>query len=287
METNPYVSTAWAGRLPGFTTPPRRVVSLVPSITESLYDLGAGGLLVGCTDYCTHPARETAALDKVGGPKDVRVGDVLALSPDFVIASQEENQKEAVEALAASGLSVWVIHPRSVSQAFEVLWGLAHIFQSDAAVYRILSLEPSYEWTKAAAGNSRPWRYFCPIWYEENPVLGGRWMTFNASTYPADLLAALGGQNVFAGAVREGGGDGSAYPWVSAQALRQVDPEIILLPDEPYPFSALDAQGLRSLFPMIKAVRDEKLILLDGSLITWYGTRLARALDVLPNLLGI
>src|SRR3974377_1568160 len=116
MEDNPFRSPAWAGLLPSFSSPPCRVISMVRSITESLFELGLGGVMVGCTDYCTRPARETVRMDKIGGPRDVRIADVLALNPDFIIASQEENQKETVDSLQESGLPVWVIHPRSINQ---------------------------------------------------------------------------------------------------------------------------------------------------------------------------
>jgi ABC-type Fe3+-hydroxamate transport system substrate-binding protein len=289
-EGNPFESAAWVDMLPNFEVPPQRVVSLVPSLTESLFDLGFGASVVGCTDYCIHPADGIARLARVGGPQTARIADILALSPDLVLAGQEENSPELVAELRARGIAVWVVCPRTVEQSIEVLWGMAHLFATDTAVYRILALEPAFEWTRMAMANNPPWRYFCPIWLEEEPGKPRRWMTFNQDTYMADLLKAFGGENVFAQKTRDGaaiGSDAAHYPWVSDDEVRQAAPEVILLPSEPYEFGEARRMLVAGAFDDTPAVRDSRVILLDGSLIIWAGTRLARALDELPGLLGL
>ena len=97
-----------------FHHPPKRVVSLVPSMTESLFDLGLGDVVVGITDYCIYPAELLKNLPRVGGTKDVSEDEILDLKPDFVIANQEENSRQLVEKLEAAGIRVWVTFPKSV-----------------------------------------------------------------------------------------------------------------------------------------------------------------------------
>src|SRR5215813_10122637 len=95
------------------STPPRRVVSLVPSVTESLFDLNLGDRLIAITDYCVYPEAGVARLPRIGGTKNPDVGRIINLSPDLVIANQEENRKEDVLALQEAGIPVWVMFPRT------------------------------------------------------------------------------------------------------------------------------------------------------------------------------
>ncbi len=130
---------------------PRRVVSLVPSATASLFDLGLGRALVGISDYCTYPAEQLAGLPRIGGPKDLRVADILSLQPDLIIANQEENDRAAVEALAAAGAKVWLTFPLNVHAAIKDLWTLANLFRSDVAMQQVDFLERAVEWAEMAA----------------------------------------------------------------------------------------------------------------------------------------
>src|SRR4029453_6350920 len=99
----------------------RRIVSLVPSLTESLFALGLGDRVIGVTDWCVHPADAVAKLPKVGGTKDTPIEAILALAPDLVIANHEENTKRSVERLEAAGLDVWVTYPRTVREGAALL----------------------------------------------------------------------------------------------------------------------------------------------------------------------
>jgi iron complex transport system substrate-binding protein len=289
-ENTPFESEAWLGMLPSFDVPPRRVVSLVPSLTESLFDLGFGAAVVGCTDYCIYPAEGVSRLTHVGGPRTVRIDDLLALNPDLVLAGHEENSPELVADLRERGIAVWVVCPRTVEESIQVLWGMAHLFATDTAAYRILALEPAFEWTRMAMANNPPWRYFCPIWLEEEPGTPRRWMTFNQETYMTDLLKTFGGENVFAENTRAGaeaGSPASHYPWVSDDEVRQAMPEVILLPSEPYEFGEPQCDLVASVLHETPAVQTGRVLLVDGTLIIWAGTRLARALDELPGLFAM
>ncbi|HQF44758.1 MAG TPA: helical backbone metal receptor, partial [Anaerolineaceae bacterium] len=120
---------------------PHRVVSLVPSITESLFDLGAGSLVVGITDYCVHPADGLARIKRVGGTRSPHMEEILSLQPDLVIVNQEENSRELVEMLDKSGLTIWLIFPRSVRDTLNILWTMTDLFQLEEAVLRLRILE--------------------------------------------------------------------------------------------------------------------------------------------------
>lgn len=282
-----------------FERPPQRVVSLVPSITESLFDLGLGAAVVGITDYCIHPAQELADLPRLGGPRDPRLEDILALKPDLVLANWEENSRGTVEALEAEGVPVWVSFPRSVQGAIETLWGLVGIFHSQPASLRLQTLELTLDWATEAASARPSLRCFCPIWRGQLPDGTRWWMTFNQGTYCHDLLRLVGCQNVFAQRERRypleadlrlaeaqsAGERDTRYPCVTLDEIRAAQPEVILLPNDPFTFDEKHRQELLDLLVDTPAARKGRVLLVDGSLVTWPGTRLARALRELPALL--
>jgi ABC-type Fe3+-hydroxamate transport system substrate-binding protein len=281
-----------------FHQPPQRVVSLVPSLTESMFDLGFGGALVGITDYCIHPTGAIAALPRLGGTKAPNIEAILDLSPDLVLANQEENQRQSVEALEAYGVPVWVTFPKTVRESLDTLWTLTGIYHSREAAARLQTLEVTLEWAAAAALEKAKIRYFCPIWYQESVQTPLWWMTFNQYTYSHDLLKILGGANVFADRQRrypleadlglapaeEPGERDTRYPRISFDEIIQAQPQIILLPDEPFEFQAEHEELLHDKLAESPAVKDGRIHRVDGSLITWFGTRLARALQELPAL---
>jgi ABC-type Fe3+-hydroxamate transport system substrate-binding protein len=279
--------------------PPQRVVSLVPSLTESLFELDLGETVVGITDYCTQPDKSVSGLPRMGGPGNARLEDILRLEPDLVFAGREENPRVLVESIQEAGIPVWLVSPRTVRQAMDMLWQMARLFQSDKAFMHLIPLETSLEWAQAVGEDTQPWTYFCPIWTETGRDGASWWMSFNRETYSADLLRYFGGVNVFAGRERrypiqadlgstppeEPGDRDVRYPRVTAAEMIAAQPQVILLPDEPYVFDDNQAAQLQDLLCETPAVQNGKMIRLDGSLITWYGTRLARALVELPGIL--
>ncbi|MGQ0603968.1 MAG: helical backbone metal receptor [Anaerolineales bacterium] len=277
--------------------PPRRVVSLVPSVTESLFDLGCGERVVGVTEYCVHPAARVSGLPKIGGTKNPDLGAIKALQPDLIIANQEENRKEDVEALRAEGFNVWVTFPCTVAQTFEHLWDLIRLFDVPHMSQAIDAMERVYEWAARAAEDNPGISVFVPIWREPKGTDSPRWwMTLNRETYVHDLLRACGGANVFADRVRRyplAADLGEAppvepspehdtrYPRVTPAEVAARVPEVILLPSEPYPFTEADRAAFDSQ-PEILAVQHRRIHLVDGTLLTWPGTRVGRALSELP-----
>ncbi|QYJ15500.1 Vitamin B12-binding protein [Rubrobacter xylanophilus DSM 9941] len=246
---------------------PRRIVSLVPSLTEALFTFGAGERVVGRTRYCTQPPRAVRRVATVGGTKKVDVERVLALGADLVVAVREENRREDVEELRRAGVEVFLGEPRTVAEALGMLWELARRVgtpRADAFLKRtervIRRLESSLP--------ERPRRVFVPVW--ENPL-----MTVGAGTYAHDVLRLCGGENVFEDRMR--------YPEVSPEEVEARRPEVVLLPDEPYPFSAAELSGYYGLD--IPAAYSDSIFLVDGKLLTWYGPRMAGSLAQLAALL--
>lgn len=281
-----------------FSHPPRKVVSLVPSLTESLFDLGFGSSVIGITDYCVHPAKALQSLPRLGGPKNPNLDQIRDLKPDLILLNQEENPRAVIEALQADGLPIWVTFPRTVREALDILWTLAGVYQSPTAAARIETIERAVKWNLASIEENRSTRYFCPIWQDSDGGGTQWWMTFNQNTYAADVLKVFGGENVFADRRRryplaadlgkadeqDPGEADTRYPRVVLDEIRLAAPEIILLPDEPFVFGEIHRSEICMLLGETPAVKNGRVHLIDGSMITWHGTRLARAVQELPAL---
>jgi ABC-type Fe3+-hydroxamate transport system substrate-binding protein len=283
------------------TEPPRRVVSLVPSVTESLFDLGCGERVVGVTEYCIHPAAGVAGLPKIGGTKNPDLGAIRALQPDLIIANQEENRKDDVDALRAGGCNVWVTFPCTVAQTFQHLWDIVRLFDVPQMSQSIDAIERVYEWAARAAEDNPGVGVFVPIWREPKGTDSPRWwMTFNRGAYAHDLLRVCGGANIFAERVRRyplAADLGEAppvepspehdtrYPRVTPAEVAARSPQVILLPSEPYPFTEADRAAFDS-FPDLPAVQHNRIYPVDGTLLTWPGTRVGRALAEVPAFLS-
>jgi ABC-type Fe3+-hydroxamate transport system substrate-binding protein len=253
----------------GLERPPTRIVSLVPSITESLFALGLGPRVVGVTDWCVFPAEAVAGLPKLGGTKDPDVAAITALAPDLVIANREENTRRVVERLQGAGVRVWVTYPRTVREAVVLLRELAAL-GAPAAVEVVDAVEAAVAEAEAARP-AAPVRVFCPIWRDP-------WMSVGADTYAHDILALSGGANVFADH------PGRRYPRVSLAEVEAAAPEVVLLPDEPYPFGPRDVEELGRLDT--PAGREGRIHCIDGTWVSWYGPRIRPALAALRRLLG-
>ena len=245
----------------------RRIVSLVPSLTEALFAFGLGDRVVGVTDWCVHPARDVADLPKVGGTKNPSIERILELSPDLVIANQEENTRRDVARLEEAGIDVWVTYPRTVADAVATLRELATLGAEPTAL--AAALEPV---EVRLASETRPElvSYFCPIWRDP-------WMAVGADTYAHDLLRLCGGRNVFEAREER------RYPIVREADIVAAAPDVVLLPDEPYAFGPHDVAALAELD--IPAARNGRIHCVDGTWVTWYGPRMASALAGLGALL--
>jgi iron complex transport system substrate-binding protein len=277
---------------------PQRVVSLVPSFTESYFDLGFGKYIVGITDYCTQPEGIQEYIPQIGGPRNPRLDDILAIKPDLILASDEENPKELIQSLTQLGIPIWLKTPKTAKQAIQALWGIVDLYGDEFAAIKVRMIENSLGWCQLASENQNKRRYFCPIWHGKTKETDW-WMTFNQETYPSDLLKMLGVENCFARRERrfpleadiglsqsENNQDrDSRYPRVTKEEILASSPEFILIPDEPFQFDDQEIEFLINALHGIPTINMESLIKIDGSLIFWYGTRLAKALMEFPVLL--
>jgi ABC-type hemin transport system substrate-binding protein len=248
----------------------KRIVSLVPSVTESLFCLGLGERIVGITDWCVHPSDRVSGLPRIGGTKNPLVRQILELEPDLVIANREENRKQTVVALRTAGIDVWVTFPQTVQAGAALLRELAELGASAEAVESVV--RPVEEAVRAAE-EQRPARglpIFCPIW--KNP-----WMAVGGETYASSLLELCGGANVFADC-----GD-RRYPIVELEQIVAAAPQVILLPSEPYDFGRRDVLELAAL--AVPAARNGRIHLIDGTLVSWYGPRIEPAIATIRSLL--
>lgn len=242
----PFVDPA---RLPDAA--PRRIVSLVPSWTDTLAALGLDAETVGLTRFCVHPADWKARKTIVGGTKNVRVERVLGLGPDLVIANREENVREEVEALAAE-VPVWLSDAATVAGALDEIRALGRLTHRAAAADALAA-----DIAGALKAPVRvPRRVAYLIWRDP-------WMAVGGDTYVHDLLAAGGFENVFA--------DRARYPAVSPEELAATRPEAVLLSSEPFPFREAHLDEIRALVPGARAV------LVDGEAFSWYGARMRAA----------
>ncbi len=268
------------GRVIALSAPPKRVVSLVPSDTLNVAAIGGASALVGRTDYCELPEDIVSRVPSVGGTKNPRIDDVCDLAPDLVIANQEENTRGDLEKLAQRGVKVLVAFPKRVAEGLAHVARLARIFgtESDPSVKDLVRRGyDAHRRAEEARKTRTPTRVFCPIWMD--PL-----MTIHGATFISDMLDLCGAQNVFADRERRyplAADVGNArplapekiegrdirYPRVTLDEVIARAPEIIVLPDEPHPFSEEDAAIFRARLP------NAKVVFTSGKDLCWYGAR--------------
>lgn len=229
-----------------------KIVSLVPSVTDTLAALGAGEAVVGVTDYCVRGAPSTAR--RVGGTKNPAVDEIVDLAPDVVVANAEENRPADLDALRAAGLQVRVTYPKTVPDVAGLLVELAELLGADAT-----SLVDELDATTAAVASRRPALPVATltlIWRKP-------WMGLGPDTYADDLLQRCGLVNVLAGWQ-------DRYPRLDPALV--LAPDVVLLPSEPYAFGEDDLTAVHGLLGPLP----HRFV--DGQLLTWHGHRTAEAL---------
>lgn len=239
-----------------------RIVSLCPSLTELVFDLGRGGELVGRTKFCIHPAERVDAVEKVGGTKNPKVDRIIELAPDLVLLNEEENRREDADALEAAGIRCHVSFPRNALETAMMVRSIAAAIGASAEGERIArDIETRHQRVSDAARGREPVRFAYLIW--RNP-----WMAANADTFVSALLADAGGINVFAGAPER-------YPAITPEDLSAAEPEIVLLSTEPFPFREPHADELSAL----TGVARDRFRVVDGELLSWHGSRTPAGID--------
>lgn len=241
-----------------------RIVSLVPSLTELLFALDLGDRLVGRTAYCVHPRPEVRAVASVGGTKSVHLDRLQRLAPTHAIVNVDETPRALAEALAALGVSVVVTHPITVDDNLALFRLLGGIFGRRAAAERLCGeLAAARAALRAGLGDCPPRPVLYLIW--NNP-----WMTVSRATYIAHVLAEARLVTVpAAAAVR--------YPVVTLDDDSLAAAERVLFASEPFPFRERHLAAFRRAFP----AHGHKARLIDGQMISWYGSRAIAAMDYL------
>lgn len=248
---------------------PERIVSLVPSHTESLHDLGLADRVVGRTRFCIHPGPWVESVPHVGGTKDADLQKILDLEPDLVVVDKDENPLALVEALQAEGVEVLWSEIDTVEDAADFLQRLGdRCGVPEAGGRQAKRIRNALADAHEAQRGHEPLPIFCPIWY-------GPWMTFDATAYPNAVLAAIGLRNAF------GDHKGPKYFEVAPEDVAASDAAWALLPTEPFPFhKQRDKVDTASLGP---CGAEGRVRIIDGEALTWFGTRTAPGLEELAK----
>lgn len=234
---------------------PQRIISLVPSQTELLYDLGLGERVVGITKFCIHPESWFRSKTRIGGTKTVHIDKVAALQPDLIIANKEENTKEDIERLRAIA-PVWTSDILNLEDSLEMIRHLGTLTQTEIKAQEITdNIRRDFNPDKMQLVKDQRVAYF--IWYNPLMVAGGH-------TFLHDVLTRLGFENVFSTMPR--------YPQTQWQELQAFAPDYILLSSEPFPFKEKHLLEFREKLP------NATVLLVDGELFSWYGSRLQHSL---------
>jgi ABC-type Fe3+-hydroxamate transport system substrate-binding protein len=251
------------------TSPPGRVISLVPGVTESLFDLNLGGRLIAVTEACIYPPEGVATLPRIGTPERPQLSRMVEMRPDLVIADANLNRAADIEALKSAKLKVWVTQPQTMADGFNLLWNLMHTFDETSMVPRIRLIEQTMDWVWRMSEiklEQNPCRVFVPT--SIDPL-----RTIPAGSYSQDVLRICGAVALLS----DMSGD---IGWPELEAAQ---PDMILLPVGASPLTETDVNKFMHL--NVPAVRYNRVIPMDGTLLFWAGTRMAHALNTLPALL--
>ena len=234
-----------------------RIVSLVPSQTELLYDLGLDEKVVGITKFCIHPETWFRTKTRVGGTKDFDVSKIIALNPDLIIANKEENEKEKLEELM-SHFPVWISDIKNLEDALEMIQQIGFITNSERKSTEIISqINSSFENLKSTENSFKAdLTVLYLIW--QNPFI-----SVGNDTFISDMLLRLGFKLADTSSIR--------YPEITLEQIKTLNPSIIMLSSEPFPFNSKHLHEFQELFP------DTKILLVDGEYFSWYGSRLLNA----------
>lgn len=239
------------------TKPPARIISLVPSQTELLMDLGLGDRIVGVTKFCTHPAslRKTKVI--VGGTKSYRFDVIDQLQPDLIIGNKEENDHAGIEKLATT-YPVWMSDIVDLEDSLQMISDLGKITGTETQALRIAAK------IKSSFAIPLPLKGTCIYLIWENPK-----MAAGKSTFIDFMLAFAGFENMILA---------ERYPIIGESDLIELSPEYLLLSSEPFPFMERHRDNFQKLLPKAK------ILLVDGEMFSWYGTRLLYAMDYFKRL---
>lgn len=242
---------------------PKRIISLVPSQTELLYDLGLRDEVVGITKFCIRPNEWFRNKTRIGGTKKIDLEKIKALQPDLIIGNKEENEQNQIEKLMEL-YPVWMSDIYTLKDAYDMITRIGALVgkQQQSTILKLQIESQFNQFIQSNIPSNKRTAYF--IWNDPYMVAGN-------NTFINEVLKLNGLENIFLG--KE-----SRYPEVSAEELKALQPELILLSSEPYPFKQKHINELQLICP------DAKILLVDGELFSWYGSRLLKTPDYLKHL---
>ena len=253
--------TDMMGRSVEVSYPPKRIVSLVPSQTELLYDLGLDKEVVGITKFCVHPNEWFRNKKRVGGTKTVHVDIVKSLHPDLIIANKEENTKEEIEELQAL-YPVWISNIQTVGEGLQMIRQVGELVsKTEEAQILAQEITEGFDALNKAATPKRV-AYF--IWRKP-------WMAAGGDTFINDMISRAGWQNVLS--------DRQRYPEIALDDLKDEQVDIVLLSSEPYPFKDVHIAEIKAVLP------HAAVMLVDGEMFSWYGSRMKEAVGYLKGII--
>lgn len=234
--------------------PPKRIISLVPSQTELLSDLGLDEEVVGITKFCVHPHDKFQSKPKIGGTKKLNFEKIKELNPDLIIGNKEENEKEQILELKKH-YSVWMSDIHNLDDALEMILKIGDITNANEKAQQLIKLITN-NFAELNIRNSKfkIQRAAYLIW--KSP-----YMSVGKDTFIDNMLSYCNLKNVFSSSSKR-------YPEISEQDLKDARPDIILLSSEPYPFKEKHIKEFSNLYPGVKVV------IVDGEMFSWYGSRL-------------
>ena len=245
--------TDQTGRTIFLETTPRRIISLVPSQTELLFDLGLDEHIVGITKFCIHPPEWFYTKARVGGTKKLHMDIIHQLQPDLIIANKEENVKEQVEE-CAKNYPVWVSDVNKLGDAYEMIEQIGLMTEKIEKAESLIG-QIKKDFSQLPTNDSRLKTAYL-IWNDPYMAVGG-------DTFIHSMLEAAGFENVFK--------DQRRYPETTIEELKNKKLETLLLSSEPFPFKQKHIDQLQPLLP------DTKIVLVDGEMFSWYGSHLQYA----------
>lgn len=246
------------GNVIEFNALPKRIVSLVPSQTELLYEFGLAESIVGQTVFCIHPRDKFEAATKIGGTKKLNIAKILELKPDLIIGNKEENEKGEIEELQKH-CPVWMSDIITLKDALSMIQSIGEMLQVPEKTARLIEeINTRIQIPKKLKSA------IYLIW--EKP-----WMAVGTENFIQEMMKLAGFSNAL-------NSSDNRYPKVSEELIRSINPEYILLSSEPFPFKEKHQKEIQELFP------GSKVLLVDGEMFSWYGSKIPKALKYFRTL---
>jgi ABC-type Fe3+-hydroxamate transport system substrate-binding protein len=251
------------GNITSISFRPKRIISLVPSQTELLFDLGLDVEIIGLTKFCIHPENKIRTKEKVGGTKKLDLEKIIALNPDLIIGNKEENERSDIEALQQL-FPVWMSDILTLDDAQKTIQQIGELVDRtpEAAYLNHLITAGFNDLQMLAAGKNIDRRVLYLIW--KNP-----YMASGQQTYINDIMTRIGLRNVIVG---------DRYPVLALEEINKLDANLILLSSEPYPFKEKHLEEFKKICPAAE------VLIVDGEMFSWYGSRLVKAVEYMFHL---